>query len=421
MPPMPTQAIYQPGRPSIWPIFPQTGIPAVIQDPRTGAVYQNPKKSTQKWYWLFTSPDVEVTLGVGDVQQLGATAQLEEGSLGDFECVKLNALTDPEAGRFACRIFDTFLDRWLSNGPVASDLMFGVPEYPGTLYETIFVPASTALVFQVQNLEAVDLDVSIGLQGRRFMGCGPREAIWRAFKDRKTHPYWLTFDEGPELTVAANSTANATMTVPAGCDFDAWILMDDTEAPGTGNPAEYNLRLFEGQSGRSLFGTATPVTVPISLVAAKTRNVTGVNGGRLRAVGNPNALTFTHLFQRKTQVQVEIDNPNAFEIRVRLAFHGQAIYADDCGLGNPERLLEETVGYMPVPQPCGPSGACQPSFTAYLPGGQGQAMVPSGGVMSVPPNGVMNVRPVLGPGYGAVAPGPIMQPPQPGMQGWRRY
>lgn len=413
MPPMPTQAIYQPGRQSVWPIFPMTGIPAVIQDPRTGAVYQNPKKSTQKWYWLFSQPDTEVELAVGAVEQVGLTAQLEEGSLGDFEAVKLCSLQSVAGARFAARIYDSFLDRWLSNGPVASDLMFGVPEYPGTLYETIFVPASTALVFQLTNLESVQVDVTLGMQGRRFMGCGPREAIWQVFKNRKTHAYWLTFDQGPEIEVDGNSTAQATMTVPAGCDFDAWILMDDTVDSATNAPAEYNLRLLEGQSGRSLFGTATPEYMPISIVAAKTRAVTGVNGNRLRAVGNPNALTFTHLFQRKTQVQVEIDNPNADPIKVRLAFHGQAIYADDCGIPNPERLLEEPVGYMPVPQPCGPS-ACgvQPSFTSFQPGGAGQAVV------NLPP-AQPQPRPILGPGYGAGIFGP--QVPPPNMQGWRGY
>lgn len=414
--------IYQPGatgKNGMWPIFPSVPTSALMQDPRTGAVWQNPLKSRQKWYWLVGN-EYQLTLEPGNVQSVLLSPGLEDGTLGDFEMVKLVSYNTGTNTRFACRIFDPFLDRWLSNAPVASDFMFGVPEYPGTFYESIFIPASTNLELQIQSLEADAFAICIAGSGRRFMGCGPRDQIWQAFRDRKTHPYWLTFDTGPEFVVAANSTGRATMTVPAGGDFDAWTLMDDSYRTSNKAVAEYSINILEGSSGRSMLGLPPgESSAEISIIAAKSRLVSGVNGDRLRAVGNPTVMTFTHLFPARTQVQLDLVNPNAFEITVRLAFHGQMIYAGQCPPGDPsERMLETPVGYMPVPgaQPCGPQNGCLPwgaptqqSFTTMptaMPtqnqsprqngyGGQQQWSPP------VLPGQGQPQGPILGPGYGA--------------------
>lgn len=398
--PMPTQSLYQPGRQSVWPIFPQTGIPALMQDPRNGAVYQNPAHSQQKWYWLFinaTSPHLTIPASA-----LGVTAAftpgLEDGDLGDFEIVKFNSTYDANGRRAAVRIYDSFMDRFLMNGPVCADFVFGNTEYPGQLYESLFVPASTSLVMYWDSLDAAQVLTCLTAQGRRFMGCADREALWQAFRSRRTHPYWLTFDQGAQVAVPAGTTVQATMTVPAGFDFDAWSLMDDTvNQADTTAPVEYTIRMYEGTSGRSLFGTTTPDAVEISNVAAKTRSVTGVQQGRLRAVGNPNMMTFTHLFPQRTQIQVEITAPGGTDIFCRLAMHGQAIYAQRC-TPDQTHMTQQSYGYQPVPGACG-----QPALPpGYFPG----QFQPAPGAQ--PP-------PVLGPGYGAISP-----VPQYPLNGWRR-
>ena len=397
--PAPTASLFHPGAAQpMWPIFPQTGIPAMVAAP-DGAVYQNPAWSQQKWYWLFinaNSPHLTVPLNARGTTA-AFTPGLEDGTLGDFEIVKLNSTYSANGRRAAVRIQDTYADRWLMNGPVCADFVFGNTEYPGQLYETIFLPASTSLAMYWDSLDAASVLTCLTAQGRRFMGCQDREALWTAFNNRRTHPYWLTFDQGAQIAVPAGTTVTRTMTVPAGGDFDAWSLMDDTvNQADTTAPVEYTLRMYEGTSGRSLFGTATPDAVEISNVAAKSRAVTGVQQGRLRAVGNPNMLNFTHQFPQRTQIQVEITAPGGTDIFCRLAFHGQMIYASRCQPSPDLHLLQPQAAYMPVPgAPCGPVG--YPTGPQY-PGAQQTAPAP-----------------ILGPGYGAMSP-----VPQYPMGGYRR-
>ena len=388
--PAPTASLFHPGAAQpMWPIFPQTGIPAMVAAP-DGAVYQNPAWSQQKWYWLFinaNSPHLTVPLNARGTTA-AFTPGLEDGTLGDFEIVKLNSTYQTAGHAAAVRIQDTFMDRWLMNNPVSAHCVFGVTEYPGQLYESIFVPASTSLQMYWYDIRGAEIITCLTAQGRRFMGCQDRVALWQVFRERRTHPYWLTLDQATngEVAIAANTTAQFTMTVPAGFDFEAWSLMDDTvQTADLTTPSEYTIKMFEGMSGRSLFGVTTPDAVEISNVAAKTRAVTGVQTNRLRAVGNPNIFTFTQRIPSKTQIQVEITSPAATAIRVRLAIHGRAIYAQQCAPSN-LHLIQQPVGYMPVPG----APSCQ-----YPPAFQQQ-----------PQQFQQQPQAFLGPGYGATSPVP---------------
>jgi len=375
-------------------VFPQTGVPALLRDPRDGTLYTNQKKASEKWNWL-TAPGsgtaLNATIAANGQLQIGMSPGLEEGSLGDAELVKM---IGQSTGRFATRIYDPFLDRWYSNQPVASDLMWGAAaELPAVLYESIFSPASTTLGLQISDLSGLSNTLQLDFAGRRFLGCGPRSHIWDAFRSRKTHPYWLTLDQGSQVTVAAATTQRFTMTVPAECDFEAWTFMDDTTNNATGAVAEYEIRLFEGASGRSLIGAPASVSVPISLIAAKSRTVAGVAGGRLRAVGNPFVMTFSHLFQRKTQVQIDVVNTNAFAIDVRLAFHGRVLYTPGCPPDDTLRMLEPVVGQMQVPQVLGTQGQPAPQNGYGTPAAQQGS--PYGALWET------QGRPQAGYGYGA--------------------
>lgn len=353
----------------VLPVLPQTGIPSVLKAP-DGQLYVNPRKSSEKWNWI-TAPcsatALAATIAANGQLQIGATPGLEQGSLGDAEYVKMIATA---TGRFATQIYDPFLDRKYSNQPVAMDLMWGAAaELPAVLFESIFSPAATTLQLSLTDLSGAENTIRMDFSGRRFLGCGPRVDLFNAFRSRRTHPYWLTFDQGPQVAIAASTTTRLTMTVPADCDFEAWSLMDDTTVNSTGAPAEYEIRILEGTSGRSMLGVPNGLSVPISLVAAKSRDVTGVAGGRLRAVGNPFIMTFSHLFQRTTQIQIDIVNTNAFQIDARLAFHGRALYTP--GKAPAEMLhLLEAVTDKPTPResqgappaaPQAPIGAPAPS------------------------------------------------------------
>jgi hypothetical protein len=410
VPTHPTQPLSLPRGNGMWPIFPQTGIPALMQDPRTGVVFQNPAHDMQKWYWLFvnaSSPHVTIPVNSAGVSAAFSPG-LDDGTLGDFEIVKFNSTYDASLRRTAVRMRDAFLDRWLMNNPVDADFVFGTTEYPGQLFESIFVPASVSLEMYFYDIYGAQVITCPTAQGRRFMGCQDRAALWHSFQERRTHPYWLTLDQATtgQVTVLAGETEQFTMTVPAGADFEAWSLMDDTcLASDNTTPAEYTIRMFEGMSGRSLFGTSTPEAVEISNVAAKTRQVTGVSGNRLRAVGNPNMLTFTHKLPGRTQIQVEV-TAGGSDLVVRLAIHGRLIYAQKCVPNAPVDLLQQSVAYMPVP-----GASCFPNPC----GAQGGAPVPM--PMQFPPGGQLPPGAFLGPGYGAAAAGPGFGP---GVSGFRR-
>jgi hypothetical protein len=247
------------------------------------------------------------------------------------------------------------------NAAVANNLVFGTSFLPFGLFETIFLPATTSLAAQVTDLSGAANDIRLVMSGRRFTGqCGPKAALQGPFMSRRTHVYWLTFDTGPDVVLpaaAAGTVTTATMTVPYGADFEAWLIMDDSTV--TAEDA-VSVRILEGTSGRILMDR------PLSLrqfVASPTLAVAGFPGGTARASGFPFAWTFTHLFQRSTQVQIEFTNNTALAQTIRLAFHGRLVYYGDCpdsGMDlNQRRLLQQP--YMPMPAPpgylpCSPAG-----------------------------------------------------------------
>lgn len=353
-----TQQLSDPTRGTLTPghIFPQADVPALIQDPCTGAVYMNPSKSFVKWFYLSGNP-FPLPLPADGQLPVTITPPLENGSDGDMEVVKM---TSTSTGRFGVMIEDTVTNRRFMNQPVANNLVFGTSQMPFTLFESIWLPASTNLQVQCSDLSGAPNDIRIVTEGRRFIGCGPKEQLWSTFFSRRTHPYWLTFDNGPEVTVEAGATLAFTMTVPAAGDFNCFSIMDDSSG-------DYEMKILENSSGRSMMGgpgeNGQAFISAQNFVASPTVSVAGFPGGVVRAASLPHTWTFSHVFKRASQVVIVITNPGGAPIDVRLAFHGQMIYYGECpGLADPSRSWSAPAVPMPAPAnwlPCSPPG-CGP-------------------------------------------------------------
>jgi len=334
-------------RPQSWPspVFPQADIPALIQNPCDQTVYLNTAKRNAQWIWLANSPFPAQLPTADSVTNTSITPPLDEGNSGDTEIVYLMA-TSTE--RFSVQLADTWTNRKYSNGPVANNLVFGTPNAPFVLYESWFIPATTSLTAIVDNLGSGSNDVRIVAAGRRFTGgCGPKAALQAPFLARKTHPYWLTFDNGAEVTLAASATTAFTMTVPSSADFLCWLILDDSTL--TAEDA-VTVQILEGTSGRILMNQALSLR---QFVAAPTLTVTGFPNNTLRAAGFPFQMMFTHLFPRNTQVILNCINGAASPQTLRVALHGQLIYNTPCDptYPNPEMTRMLTPMYMPMPAP----------------------------------------------------------------------
>ena len=365
------QSLTQPNRQSMWPtpVFPQADIPALIQDPVTGEVFLNSRKSIQKWCYLSSAP-YQVSIPIDGTLPVTLTPPLEDGNAGDMEIVKLmsTSIGNGLHGRFSVVLEDAVTQRKFMNNPISSNCVFGNSQLPFTLYETIFLPATANLIAYCRNLESFSaLTTHIVAEGRRFVGCGQRQQLQQAFYQRRSFPYWLTFDSIVPgvggVTVAANSTTSYTMTVPSSGDFNCWLIMDDS-------PTDYQIRIMESTSGRSLMlGTGENGQGRLSCqntVASTTRTVLGFPNNRLRSANTPHAWTFTHMFKRGSQISVELTNTTAFDINVRLCFHGQLIQYQDCPSmidSDRARILQSAMVPIPAPSnwlPCaGPD--CTPA------------------------------------------------------------
>lgn len=341
------EQLVTPGRMSMWPtpVFPQADIPALIQDPATGAVFLNPRKQTAKWCYLSSNP-YPLTVAANGTLPTSLTPPLDEGSNGDMEIVKFSSTS---TGDFAVLLEDTVSQRKFMNQAIPNNMIFGTAQMPFTLFETIWLPATANLIASCTDLSGNSNAIRIVAEGRRFMGCGPRQALWQGFMERRSHAYWMTFDAGSEVQVAANSTQTYNMTVPVAGDFLCWLIMDDSAT-------DYRIRIFEGASGRQLMaGPGEDGTGRLScqnMVASSTYTVAGFPGNTVRASNIPHAWTFTHLFKRATQIGIEITNTTGAPIDVRLCLHGQLIYYNDCpSLADPERARMLQAAMIPCPAP----------------------------------------------------------------------
>ena len=148
-----------------------------------------------------------------------------------------------------------------------------------------------------------------------------------AFYAKRSHPFWLTNNNGPEQVIAAGATVQILVNVPAAADFLCSYLMDDsTEAANpTNGVVNYTVQIFEGLSSRAL------MTAPLlgqDFVFAPTSIVSGQRD--LRAAGLPTRIcNWTHLFKRSSIISLNVTNTSAFNMTFRFAMHGRLIYYNE--------------------------------------------------------------------------------------------
>lgn len=355
------EGMYTHGRPSLAPspIFPQADIPTLLNTQQ--GVVINPVKTQVPAFYVSNSPFPSGITASGGIVSCGITPPRLQSDQGDMEITKLMSTS---TGRFSVMLTDNFTNRNYMNKPVANNLVFGTSQLPFTLYETIFLPATNSLTALCTDLSLAANDIRIVMEGRRFTGagCGGKAALQTPFISRRTHPYWLTSDTGPEVSIPANAVAQQViMTVPTSADFLCWLVMDDSTV--TAEDA-LTVRILEGNSGTILMDRSLSLR---QFVAAPTLGAganTGFSGGTARASGFPFSWLFTHLFPRGTQVIFEVTNTTASIQTLRVAMHGQLIYYGNCDVGmpDPERMRLLAQPYMPMPAapnwlPCAPGQA----------------------------------------------------------------
>lgn len=288
-------------------------------DPQTGRpiVLTNSAKFAQKSFWLQNDA---VIVGANATAQNAMTPPRDQGDQGDTEAFLLMARS---TANFAVRMYSEILDRYHSNRPVESTLIFGDSSFPAELLESLYIPATSSLRLELTDLSGFANTVDVIAHGKQVLNpianLGKnRLQIIQANSKQNTHAYWLTFDDGAQIVIPANGTFTANMTVPSDADFNAWQLLSRSDQ----GENSYTIDIREGQR-RSLMSRGA---VPIALVAAQTLAIAGAPAGIVPAAGAPFVLPDTHLFERNTIIEVVMNDTSGNNNTVSLAWGGQLIY-----------------------------------------------------------------------------------------------
>ncbi len=290
-------------------------------DPRTRQpiTLTNPAKAAQKNFWL--DDQQQVTIGAGAAATTTMVPPRDQGDQGDSAG---HALYATSTGQFAISMYSDVLDRRFMNNPVESSLVFGTGNWPAMLLERIYVPATSAINCDLTDLSANPNTVRLCLHSLQVLNPianlgRSRSQLIAANTGANTHPYWLTFDEGSQVTVLANATSVFTMTVPSDADFNCWGLRVRSDQGAD----SFSIAIEEGQR-RSQMRTGV---VPIQLVGAQTYAQAAAPDGIIPAAGMPNAYwPDTHLYQRNTIIQIRITDTSGNDNLISAALAGQLIY-----------------------------------------------------------------------------------------------
>jgi len=298
-------------------------IPALVCAP-DGSTCVNPEKGLVKWFWLRAigpNNSFPVTFQGNESNMLTITIPAEENLRGDFEIAQLLATS---TGRFTTQIMQATINRQFSNAPIPNNHVFGTTVFPGILAETFYAQPTTTLQVQVVNLLSVPNVISMVAVGRRFLDWGNERRAderRRQFYSKRTHPYWLTNNQGV-LALAANGSASLLMTVPSSADFLAKFILDDSD--GT-----YNIQVFEGLSSRALMDG--PINAQ-NFFASPTLVVPGFPQNLLRSSMSPGRIrNWSHLFKRSSIIQCQITDTSGLPNNIRLSLHGLLIYYNEPG------------------------------------------------------------------------------------------
>lgn len=238
----------------------------------------------------------------------------------------------------------TPVNKYLSNGPISSSLVFGTAQLPGYLSSPLKCWANSDLKLNARSLTGLAETVNLGAFCRTYDDSGCQEAgdcrreAW--LEDLRDYlPGWLVpLDKvnddlsGPQVFIPPNGDVD--LRFPPFTDGDflaAWFLDDSTSS--TGLEPVLSVSIFEEDTREFL----TDWNAGISLrdfVACPTVNVAGFPGGgtiRAMSLKSPRG-GWTHQIRRTSALIVRLSSQDPGTITYRGAFHGWTVgFAEPAG------------------------------------------------------------------------------------------
>lgn len=331
---------------------PYANVPLLVQglDPRTRKqkTFVNRGKMAQK-FCEFTTDTYPVTIPANGRVRDSIFAQADQGGSGDVEFYQWWARS---TGQYAIMLTNLAMGSIkLMNQPVESSLIFGNgPQVAAKLLQPVFVAATDAL-----DCEFVDLSGNSNTVYLTAHGCQivdpmntlgvTQQQVRAAMYNPNVVPYWLTFDQGSQVTVGANATTEYTMSIPSNADFNSWCIVGRATAP-----TSLQVELFEGSRRRLSNG-------PIFF--DQCMSTTGQTAS-LNAASLPFMWNFSHTFERKTQIVVRLTDTSGSQQTVSSCIWGQLVYYD---MSPPS--------FVPVSNLRGVQQAAAPAYTQNLQGLRG--------------------------------------------------
>lgn len=323
-------------------------VPTLLySDPRDGGNGQycsNADKALVKWRWVpakFQNRLFPVTFSSGETTDLDVQIGGGSGTRGDTEIGSF--LLTTSAGRVAVRPYvSSPIDKYLSNIPIPSNLMFGTAQLPGMLQSSVYSLANTFWRMTTQNLFAGNNTVSMVLFGRKFTDRGREQ--WANERRRAellsvAWPYWIGPQDisnnatltGPEVTLTAGSTVTLRFPVPSGQDFLLRHILDDSTST-TGVEPLLTATIVEEDTNRTLIDFPSGIRWR-DFLACPTVSVTGFpSGGTIRAfsLGSPKG-GWTHLVKRNSALVITFTSSDPGTITLRPALAGWLLAAQEPG------------------------------------------------------------------------------------------
>jgi hypothetical protein len=277
--------------------------------------------------WYQTSePNATVALAANAQAEVAWRIPSTAGLRGDVEFFNLMS---EHTGRYTAHgyLAGTY-DRLISNQPISVNCLAGTAQLPHEFPESIFMEAAGHINWTLRDISGLANNINLVGHGRRFINYDvvgwSRDSVIEAFRNRNSHPYYLTFDQSDPtiggVSIAASATVdNATleMTVPPDGDFICYGVMDDSDFP-------YQIEMFSGIAGMQ--NTSAPLRR--ELFAGLT---TAGGGLERRAAQFPMRWRQPKRITRRTVLRFRITNLVAQANVLRLVFFGRKVYYNELG------------------------------------------------------------------------------------------
>lgn len=289
-------------------------IDAIFKEVIDGQEYTfiNPAKDAVKpiWHGVDTANN-QVALAANGSLITTLTVFPEENLRGDSELYKI---LSTHTGPYTLSINHLGINKLLMNQPIHVSMVAGTAQLPFTMFESLFVETNQSLQLIFSDISGAPNTIFFNMYGRRFIaydipGMAKEKILYEAYS-RKTHPYWLTFDQ--PLVIAANATATGNMSLTGEADMEVWQFLN-------ASTGAFQFEIFEGRSGRPI--TSFPVH------SANGFGTTGVSGsGQF-----PFLAIESWLVKRQTTLRFRITDLSGAPNTIRVALHGRLIYYQERG------------------------------------------------------------------------------------------